>query len=638
MTISFRNLLLIGVLLSVALVTIALLMNLSRTSELSASIDAGISEAIAVGEFTRELNSLLLNQIDSIRDALKADPLVHKRRFLEYSFLIGDLFFRLETSRWFSQDFKDILELENEYAEFEIRAFELFLSIENEMSADLDQVLTDLNFSAHRLGLELQTLYNVGLQRSKASSEHLKTELLHDAIRRVIFQSAAFALVIAFLYYAARKFLRPVQKLMKATERIKAGEYDFVIKLQGGKEIRDLSSSFNEMLLQLKEKRDQIESLARSLEQKVRERTLELNESREYLRSIIFGSPVAVAIFDREGVLRDCNEAFLILIGKRLKEECVDSSQVGEEEAIASTHFVAAFEGALGGHYRRTRPQSVAVEDRRKWFVHNLFPYYDTNGRLSKVICYSEDVSEQKRARDLVMAKNRELESFVYTVSHDLKAPMYSLAGLVQLLEDEIRSDPDDKRSDLMERIRKNLRHMEQMVNDLLDLSRAGANKDKFEEFNAGEVIRLVFLEEKVRSGAKQVEIELNSMPDIVADRILMSQLFRNLFSNSIKYRNSSVPLKISVTSETSDNSHVFVVSDNGRGIPEEIQPKIFDVFYRYAGESVEGSGVGLAIVKKIAESHGGSVKVVSRPDIGTSFTITLPRHDPGIDSVTNAD
>jgi PAS domain S-box-containing protein len=242
------------------------------------------------------------------------------------------------------------------------------------------------------------------------------------------------------------------------------------------------------------------------------------------------------------------------------------------------------------------------------------------------------DVTERKRAeeeRELLLAeleaKNRELESFVYSVSHDLKAPLVSLDGFSSALQKEFYDQLGEQGKHYLERIQANVAHMDALIVDLLGLSRIGRVVGPIEETGLAALLREIRGElavELEEAGAEFVVQE--PLPAVRADRSRIHQVFANLIDNAVKFRSEERPLRIEVGCQEERGFYRFHVADNGIGIAPRHQEQIFVPFQQLDAET-EGVGIGLALVKKIVEHHGGRVWVESEAGKGSTFYFTVP-------------
>jgi len=229
-----------------------------------------------------------------------------------------------------------------------------------------------------------------------------------------------------------------------------------------------------------------------------------------------------------------------------------------------------------------------------------------------------------------VQERTRELEDFVYVVSHDLKSPLHAAKGFTDMVKSRFTSCITEEEDEyILRRIDENINQAIRMINDLLQLSRIGTQSLKLEAVDLGSVIDEYFIQLRALNREDiRIETEISgTLPVIYADRGQIVQLFTNIFDNAIKYRKGNL-VKIRVRGEVKNDMVSINITDSGIGISEKDLPNVFRVFYRGTdpmGYSLkEGTGLGLTIVQKIVERHGGKVNVESSEQ-GTSVTVELP-------------
>jgi signal transduction histidine kinase len=237
------------------------------------------------------------------------------------------------------------------------------------------------------------------------------------------------------------------------------------------------------------------------------------------------------------------------------------------------------------------------------------------------------ELEEQKRLLEQV---NRELDSFVYTVSHDLRAPLRGIDGLISFIEQDYIDKLDSQGKDYLEKIRTSANRMKALIDDLLKLSRITRIKNPFEDVNINELITSVIA--RIEFDIKEHNVELKIAPDlpvIRCDKIKMEEAFLNLINNAVKFSKKFQGSNPCVEIGYSDinEAHQFYVKDNGIGIDEKYHEEIFGIFKRLHKQSeYEGTGAGLSIVKRIIEDHKGSIWVDSQLGKGATFYFTIPK------------
>jgi len=228
--------------------------------------------------------------------------------------------------------------------------------------------------------------------------------------------------------------------------------------------------------------------------------------------------------------------------------------------------------------------------------------------------------------------KNAELESFAYSVSHDLKTPVVTIEGFIGALRDDFGDALPETADRYLNHMSDATRKMELLINDLLDLSRIGRlNEVKIElDFGDAALDALETLRPQIQERSIAAVVQ-EGLPSVYGERKRIGQVLDNLLSNAVKYIGATNPSpRIEIGCEERDGERVFFVRDNGIGIEEKYFDRIFQVFERLppAVKIGEGTGMGLAIVKKVIESHGGRIWLESEPGRGTTFLFTLPGGD----------
>lgn len=229
-----------------------------------------------------------------------------------------------------------------------------------------------------------------------------------------------------------------------------------------------------------------------------------------------------------------------------------------------------------------------------------------------------------KRTAELA-ATNRELEAFSYSVSHDLRAPLRHIDAYAGMLADESGSNAPASVRKYIQRIRDGVQNMGRLVDDLLNLSRVGRADIKSEPVNLNDLVRQVIGELKSDVAGREIEWRVGALPTVSGDAGLLKQVFANLLGNSIKYTRPRPRAVIEVGLETAEGAPAVFVRDNGVGFNMQYADKLFGVFQRlHREEEFEGTGVGLATVRRIIQLHGGKIWVNAELDKGATFHFTL--------------
>jgi PAS domain S-box-containing protein len=235
------------------------------------------------------------------------------------------------------------------------------------------------------------------------------------------------------------------------------------------------------------------------------------------------------------------------------------------------------------------------------------------------------DMSEQKRTEEELKVRNAELDNFVYKVSHDLRAPLSSVLGLVNLARLEGNTD---NLGDYIKMIGQKVKQLDNFISDVLSHSKNLKLDLKIQPIDFHQLIEQTFINLNYLKGADQIKkfVQIESTV-FYSDPWRVGEIFRNLISNAIKYRDDTKEFpSISINIYTTAHTASIIFSDNGIGIEEKSLPSIFDMFYR-ATSQADGSGLGLYIVKNAVDKLGGTIKVTSTEGAGTSFELKLPNH-----------
>jgi signal transduction histidine kinase len=226
---------------------------------------------------------------------------------------------------------------------------------------------------------------------------------------------------------------------------------------------------------------------------------------------------------------------------------------------------------------------------------------------------------------------NRELESFSYSISHDLRAPLRAIDGFSRILVEEYSGHLDGEANRLLGVIRRNTVRMAQLIDDLLAFSRLSRQPVARGTINMCELAARTFAEVSVAAGERKVEFVLSEIPPARGDLALMRQVFTNLLSNAVKFTALRANARIEIGSEATNGEDVYFVRDNGVGFDMRYADKLFGVFQRlHAADQFEGTGVGLAIVHRIVHRHGGRVWAESTEGEGSTFYFTVGETEGG--------
>jgi signal transduction histidine kinase len=248
-----------------------------------------------------------------------------------------------------------------------------------------------------------------------------------------------------------------------------------------------------------------------------------------------------------------------------------------------------------------------------------------------RAVAAQRDVERQVAERTAELAAvNRELEAFAYSVSHDLRAPLNAIEGFARLIDTRYAERMPQEARDLFRFVLDNAARMSKLITDLLAFSRTSQSEMTITPVDMNALVREVIEELRHTFADRMVVFDVGELPPADGDMAMLHQVVTNLLSNAIKFTASRPEATIAVDARREGDGVVYRVRDNGVGFDMKFADQLFKVFRRlHAQSQYDGTGVGLALVKRIVERHGGSVGVASAPDAGTTVSFTLPVSAP---------
>jgi PAS domain S-box-containing protein len=365
-----------------------------------------------------------------------------------------------------------------------------------------------------------------------------------------------------------------------------------------------------------------------------------LKQASLYNRSLIEASLDPLVTISPEGKITDVNNATVKVTGvERTKLIGTDFSNYFTEPDKAKQGYQQVLkEGLVTDYFLIIRHKNGKLTE----VLYNASVYKDVSGKIIGVFAAARDVTAQKKAEaelhklnttleekvkdrtSQYETVNKELESFTYSVSHDLRSPLRAINSYSQILNEDYTNNLDDNGKQILENIKYNTAKMGKLIDELLAFSRLGRKQLERTEIDMNVLVNEV-LNELNKSAEHHAEIKLGQLPVVKADPTLMHQVMLNLISNAVKYSSKKEKPVVEIYAEEKNGKTVFAVKDNGAGFDMRFAGKLFGVFQRLHSEKeFEGNGVGLAIVKRIISKHDGEVWGTAEENKGAKFYFLL--------------
>lgn len=366
-----------------------------------------------------------------------------------------------------------------------------------------------------------------------------------------------------------------------------------------------------------------------------------LRQSENAFRQTVMNAPLPSVVHPDSGEISLANRAWVELSGYDVTETPTIQAWAEKTLGDAKDVFLSSFDEvrAIRGMGRVSEGE---FHIRNKKSESRVWEF--TSSKLGKLpdgrrlfITMGMDVTDRKHAEELLRAKseelqrsNKELEQFAYIASHDLQEPLRTVSSFTQLLAQKARGKLDTDADEYMDFIVDGAKRAQRLINDLLQYSRVGTRGKPFVSVDCNEMLDEALANLHAAITESQAVINREPLPVITGDPTQLPQLFQNLISNAIKFRKPGQIPRIDVTANQTDTDFVFTIADNGIGIAPQFHDRIFAIFQRlHRREEYPGTGIGLAVCKRIVERHGGRLWVESEPDKGSRFIFTVPRHPP---------
>jgi PAS domain S-box-containing protein len=383
----------------------------------------------------------------------------------------------------------------------------------------------------------------------------------------------------------------------------------------------------------------------------------DLQAERINLETVMSNTPVAIIVFDKNFRVTFANATALdlygnaISLGKRMDQPAPFHHFSSEGAHLKSKElpFVRSIQTGVTSENQELllfRP-----DKQKRYLLVNTTPLLDGSGGVIGAVAAFKDITELKarekelrkahdeleervmqRTAELTEAKqklersNKDLQDFAFAASHDLQEPLRKIQSFGDLLQKEYGDSLEEKAKDFLQRMQNASARMQSLIRALLTYSRVTTKAQPFAPVDLNKAVQEALSNLEMSLQQTHASLEIHPLPSVEADSTQMTQLFQNLIGNAIKFARERVPPKVKVYSWLSDEKCELHVEDNGIGFDETYSDQIFAPFERLHGRAkYEGTGIGLAICRKIVERHGGEISARSSPGKGSTFIVTLP-------------
>lgn len=352
------------------------------------------------------------------------------------------------------------------------------------------------------------------------------------------------------------------------------------------------------------------------------------------LTTAVNQSPSIIVMTNVKGDVEYVNPRFSEVTGYSMEDVKNKNPRILKSGEMTEEEYSEMWDTITGGKIWKGEFLNRKKNGELYWEGATVGPVFDDRKQISNFLKLSQDITDKKqlvkellKEKEALTASNRELEQFAYIASHDLQEPLRMVSGFTDLLMKKYSDKLNDEARSYMNFAINGAKRMQSQIQGLLTYSRVSTRSNPFEKISLSEVLKEALMNLSVSVKESGARIESAELPVVCGDRYQLVSVFQNLIGNSIKFRKEDVIPKINIlVKDTGSSDKIEIsISDNGIGILEKDLDKIFLIFQRlHSQDKYPGTGIGLAVVKKIIEKHGGEIHVDSVLNEGTKFIFSL--------------